>query len=245
VARLRQQQRQSSQQSEGQSRPEQSCSRGQPARGGGRCAPALRLSLLFFGLSPRQEEQARPPSRLPFLGAAPSGTVAMHWCLLLFFLPLSLSLSQSRGAPVPFCCFRRPPPAPCWLFSQKPLSSISHNAFRKKKKVVRCGVSENAAQRGVRCENEIPQGSLHETKRRRGRLLRSASAKSSSLTGSIPFYPSAQFVGWLAWPGPHAFIPAAQKPDDALPRRVPRTQSRRIVEAEAVALAGFCFRLLR
>lgn len=58
-----------------------------------RCA-ALRLSLLFFGLSPRQEEQARPPSRLPFLGAAPSGTVAMHWCLLLFFfLPLSLSPS--------------------------------------------------------------------------------------------------------------------------------------------------------
>jgi hypothetical protein len=205
-----------------------------------RCA-ALRLSLLFFGLSPRQEEQARPPSRLPFLGAAPSGTVAMHWCLLLFF---SFSLSLSLSLPVPWCAcslllLRRPPPAPCWLFSQKPLSSMSHNAFRKKKKVVRCGVSENAAQRGVRCENEIPQGSLHEIKRRRGRLLRSASAKSSSLTGSIPFYPSAQFVGWLAWPGPHAFIPAAQKPDDALPRRVPRTQ--RIAEA----VAGFCFRLLR
>lgn len=68
-----------------------------------------------------------------------------------FSSSLSLSLSQSRGAPVPFCCFRRPPPAPCWLFSQKPLSSISHNAFRKKKSgAVWCIRKRSAAGRPLR-----------------------------------------------------------------------------------------------
>lgn len=67
------------------------------------------------------------------------------------------SSSLSLSLPVPWCAcslllLRRPPPAPCWLFSQKPLSSMSHNAFRKKKKsgAVWCIRKRSAAGRPLR-----------------------------------------------------------------------------------------------